>query len=111
MNQFRGVALQIQHPARAFGFPRVIGSAKGLELSHNVEEMSIWRHKKLMKENCCSTTLSCCFWSSTVLESQPIPVFLYSNFGMGLLGQALANRAAVGSPELLKVEITGPLVI
>jgi len=35
--------------------------------------------------------------------------FNYSNLGLGLLGQALANRAAMTYPELLKVEITGPL--
>jgi D-alanyl-D-alanine-carboxypeptidase/D-alanyl-D-alanine-endopeptidase len=35
--------------------------------------------------------------------------FLYSNLGVGLLGQALANRAAVTYPELLQAQITGPL--
>jgi len=35
--------------------------------------------------------------------------FNYSNLGLGLLGQALANRAAMTYPELLKAEITGPL--
>ncbi len=35
--------------------------------------------------------------------------FSYSNLGLGLLGQALANRAAMAYPELLKAEITGPL--
>jgi CubicO group peptidase (beta-lactamase class C family) len=35
--------------------------------------------------------------------------FLYSNLGFGLLGQALANRAGVSYPELLKDEVTGPL--
>ena len=35
--------------------------------------------------------------------------FNYSNLGLGLLGQALANRAGVTYPELLKVLVTGPL--
>jgi D-alanyl-D-alanine-carboxypeptidase/D-alanyl-D-alanine-endopeptidase len=35
--------------------------------------------------------------------------FNYSNVGLGLLGQALANRAAMTYPELLRAEITGPL--
>jgi CubicO group peptidase (beta-lactamase class C family) len=35
--------------------------------------------------------------------------FNYSNLGLGLLGQALANRAAATYPELLKTEVTGPL--
>jgi serine-type D-Ala-D-Ala carboxypeptidase/endopeptidase len=35
--------------------------------------------------------------------------FNYSNLGLGLLGQALANRAAMAYPELLRAEITGPL--
>jgi len=35
--------------------------------------------------------------------------FLYSNLGFGLLGQALADRAGVPYPELLRNEITGPL--
>jgi CubicO group peptidase (beta-lactamase class C family) len=35
--------------------------------------------------------------------------FLYSNLGFGLLGQALANRAGVTYPDLLKEEVTGPL--
>ena len=37
------------------------------------------------------------------------PGFLYSNLGVGLLGQALCNRAGVRYPELLKTEITTPL--
>jgi CubicO group peptidase (beta-lactamase class C family) len=36
-------------------------------------------------------------------------VFNYSNLGVGLLGHALANRAAATYPDLLKAEITGPL--
>ena len=35
--------------------------------------------------------------------------FLYSNLGVGLLGQALANRASMSYPELLKALVTGPL--
>jgi CubicO group peptidase (beta-lactamase class C family) len=35
--------------------------------------------------------------------------FNYSNLGLGLLGQALANRAGMSYPELLRVEIAGPL--
>jgi D-alanyl-D-alanine-carboxypeptidase/D-alanyl-D-alanine-endopeptidase len=35
--------------------------------------------------------------------------FLYSNLGMGLLGQALADRAGITYPELMKQQITGPL--
>jgi serine-type D-Ala-D-Ala carboxypeptidase/endopeptidase len=35
--------------------------------------------------------------------------FNYSNLGLGLLGQALANRAGTSYPELLRTEVTGPL--
>ena len=35
--------------------------------------------------------------------------FLYSNLGLGLLGQALANRAQMSYPQLVRTEITGPL--
>ena len=35
--------------------------------------------------------------------------FLYSNLGFGLLGQALADRAGLTYPELLKAQVTGPL--
>jgi CubicO group peptidase (beta-lactamase class C family) len=35
--------------------------------------------------------------------------YLYSNLGFGLLGQALADRAGVGYPELLRQEVTDPL--
>lgn len=35
--------------------------------------------------------------------------FLYSNLGFGLLGQALADRAGVPYPALLKEEVTEPL--
>lgn len=35
--------------------------------------------------------------------------FAYSNLGLGLLGQALANCAGTSYPELLQREITGPL--
>jgi CubicO group peptidase (beta-lactamase class C family) len=37
------------------------------------------------------------------------PVFEYSNLGVGLLGQALAERAHTTYEALLKKEITGPL--
>lgn len=37
------------------------------------------------------------------------PGFLYSNLGFGLLGQALAVRANLSYPDLLKAEVTGPL--
>ena len=35
--------------------------------------------------------------------------FNYSNLGFGLLGQALANRASMTYPDLLRAEITDPL--
>lgn len=35
--------------------------------------------------------------------------FAYSNVGLGLLGQALSNRAETSYPELLKIEIAAPL--
>jgi CubicO group peptidase (beta-lactamase class C family) len=35
--------------------------------------------------------------------------FLYSNLGVGLLGQALANRAGMSWTDLVKAEVTGPL--
>ncbi|HEV3332531.1 MAG TPA: serine hydrolase domain-containing protein [Bryobacteraceae bacterium] len=35
--------------------------------------------------------------------------FEYSNLGVGLLGQALANRAGMSYPDLLEQEVTGPL--
>jgi len=37
------------------------------------------------------------------------PGFVYSNLGMGLLGQALSARAGISYPELLKQEVTAPL--
>jgi serine-type D-Ala-D-Ala carboxypeptidase/endopeptidase len=37
--------------------------------------------------------------------------FVYSNLGVGLLGQALADRAGMRYPDLLHEEITGPLGI
>jgi D-alanyl-D-alanine-carboxypeptidase/D-alanyl-D-alanine-endopeptidase len=37
------------------------------------------------------------------------PTFLYSNLGVGLLGQALADRAGMPYPELLQKQVTGPL--
>lgn len=39
----------------------------------------------------------------------PNAPFLYSNLGVGLLGQALSNRAGVPYPELLHQQVTGPL--
>ncbi|HUB79970.1 MAG TPA: serine hydrolase domain-containing protein [Bryobacteraceae bacterium] len=38
-----------------------------------------------------------------------IPVFSYSNYGYGLLGMALAERAGMTYPELLRKEIAEPL--
>jgi D-alanyl-D-alanine-carboxypeptidase/D-alanyl-D-alanine-endopeptidase len=35
--------------------------------------------------------------------------YMYSNLGFGLLGQALADRAGLSYPDLLKQEITAPL--
>ncbi|HEX6496092.1 MAG TPA: serine hydrolase domain-containing protein, partial [Acidobacteriaceae bacterium] len=43
------------------------------------------------------------------VERPSHPGFLYSNLGFGLLGQALADRAAMPYPELLRKEVTGPL--
>jgi CubicO group peptidase (beta-lactamase class C family) len=37
------------------------------------------------------------------------PVFLYSNLGLGLLGQALANRAQIDYPELVQGLVLTPL--
>jgi D-alanyl-D-alanine-carboxypeptidase/D-alanyl-D-alanine-endopeptidase len=37
------------------------------------------------------------------------PTYLYSNYGFGLLGQALAVRAGTSYPELLKQEVLEPL--
>jgi serine-type D-Ala-D-Ala carboxypeptidase/endopeptidase len=39
----------------------------------------------------------------------PDAPFVYSNLGVGLLGQALANRAGVRYPQLLHDQVTGPL--
>lgn len=39
----------------------------------------------------------------------PNAPFMYSNVGVGLLGQALANRANLAYPALLQAEVTGPL--
>lgn len=36
-------------------------------------------------------------------------IFLYSNFGFGLLGQALSVRAGIPYGQLVKNEVTGPL--
>ncbi len=43
------------------------------------------------------------------VERQNDVSFLYSNLGFSVLGQALANRAGLSYPELLRREITGPL--
>lgn len=43
------------------------------------------------------------------LEKAGTPKFLYSNLGVGLLGQALSNRAGVPYPMLLAQQVTGPL--
>lgn len=51
------------------------------------------------------------FLSAHGLEKRGDPPFLYSNLGLGLLGQALANRAGVGYPTLLFGEVTGPLAM
>ena len=49
------------------------------------------------------------FLSAHGLDKAGNPPFLYSNLGVGLLGQALANRAAVAYPTLLLNQVTGPL--
>jgi len=43
------------------------------------------------------------------LEKMGTPKFLYSNLGVGLLGQALADRAGVRYPALLAQQVTEPL--
>lgn len=43
------------------------------------------------------------------LEKTGNPKFLYSNLGVGLLGQALADRAGVPYPTLLAQQVTVPL--
>ena len=43
------------------------------------------------------------------LEKVGSPKFLYSNLGVGLLGQALSNRAGVPYPTLLAQQVTVPL--
>lgn len=43
------------------------------------------------------------------VEKTGSPKFLYSNLGVGLLGQALADRAGVRYPALLAQEVTEPL--
>ncbi|MGB6691636.1 MAG: serine hydrolase domain-containing protein [Terracidiphilus sp.] len=49
------------------------------------------------------------FLSKHGVERPPDAGFLYSNLGFGLLGQALAVRAGVSYPELLRNEVTAPL--
>jgi serine-type D-Ala-D-Ala carboxypeptidase/endopeptidase len=43
------------------------------------------------------------------VKKPPDAGFLYSNLGLGLLGQALANRAGTSYAELLQRQIAGPL--
>ena len=43
------------------------------------------------------------------LALTPNAPFVYSNLGVGLLGQALSHRAGVPYPALLEREVTGPL--
>jgi D-alanyl-D-alanine-carboxypeptidase/D-alanyl-D-alanine-endopeptidase len=43
------------------------------------------------------------------LEKVGSPKFLYSNLGVGLLGQALSNRAGVSYPTLLAQQVTVPM--
>ena len=49
------------------------------------------------------------FLSEHGLDKVGTPPFLYSNLGVGLLGQALANRAGVPYPTLLSEQVTVPL--
>lgn len=45
------------------------------------------------------------------LEKEGTPKFLYSNLGVGLLGQALADRAGEPYPKLLAQQVTVPLAL
>jgi len=49
------------------------------------------------------------FLASHGVAKPAAPGFLYSNLGVGLLGQALANRAGMSYAALLQQEIAGPL--
>jgi serine-type D-Ala-D-Ala carboxypeptidase/endopeptidase len=49
------------------------------------------------------------FLSAHGLDKVEGAAFLYSNLGVGLLGQALANRAGVPYPTLLAEQVTMPL--
>ena len=49
------------------------------------------------------------FVSKHGVARPPDAPFVYSNLAVGLLGQALANRAGVSYPTLLHDQITGPL--
>jgi CubicO group peptidase (beta-lactamase class C family) len=49
------------------------------------------------------------FFSKRSLIKKPQPTFNYSNFGVGLLGYALARRAGCSYGQLVKAEVTGPL--
>ena len=42
-------------------------------------------------------------------KDRPVHRFAYSNFGFGLLGQVLADRAGLTYSELLREQVTGPL--
>ncbi len=49
------------------------------------------------------------FLNSYHLERAPGAMFEYSNYGIALLGQALANRARLPYPELLRKRVLDPL--
>jgi serine-type D-Ala-D-Ala carboxypeptidase/endopeptidase len=49
------------------------------------------------------------FLASHGVAKPAAPEFLYSNLGVGLLGQALANRAGKSYAALLQQEIAGPM--
>jgi serine-type D-Ala-D-Ala carboxypeptidase/endopeptidase len=49
------------------------------------------------------------FMSQHGVALPPDAPFLYSNLGVGLLGQALANRAGMSYADLLRQEVTEPL--
>ncbi|MGO9603725.1 MAG: serine hydrolase domain-containing protein [Candidatus Binataceae bacterium] len=49
------------------------------------------------------------FFSRNGSAKPPGAKFLYSNFGFGLLGYALAQRAGTSYEQLIRTEVTGPL--
>ncbi len=49
------------------------------------------------------------FFASHGTMKPPDATYLYSSFGIGLLGYALARRAGVSYPQLVRIEITEPL--